>query len=149
MTKTLVERINQKKREEGRALFAGYVQSVAFNMTLSRNMVDMLGVVRDQQNAGHASYSEILTERDAKFRSDTGSKYGRDYVSGHSVPLFNSLIRRGLVIFNHWEPGPERKSAPAGWRYHELTRAGELMCDLLVEAGLLSESCIENKKARR
>lgn len=127
MAKTIQQRIAENKTAEARATFAGYVQSVAFNMTLSRNMVDMLGVVRDSQNAGYASYSQVF--------SDRGSR--RSYVGGHSVPLFNSLMRRGLVIHNHWDGGVHNPS-PKGWRYHELTRAGELMCELLVEAGLLA-----------
>lgn len=127
MAKSLQERIAENKTAEARATFAGYVQSVAFNMTLSRNMVDMLGVVRDQQAAGYASYSAVLDERGTH----------RNWVGRHSVPLFNSLMRRGLVIFNHWDGGV-KNPAPKDWRYHELTRAGELMCELLVEAGLLA-----------
>ena len=136
MAKSLQERIADNKTAEARATFAGYVQSVAFNMTLSRNMVDMLGVVRDQQAAGYASYSKILDDRGTH----------RDWVGRHSVPLFNSLMRRGLVIYNHWEAGPQRKPAPDDWRYHELTRAGELMCELLVEAGLLARLLVPAKR---
>ena len=135
MAKSLQDRIAENKTAEARATFAGYVQSVAFNMTLSRNMVDMLGVVRDQQAAGYDSYSKIF--------EDQGTR--RSYVGGHSVPLFNSLMRRGLVIHNHWD-GDVNNPAPKGWRYHELTRAGELMCELLVEAGLLARLSVSTKR---
>ena len=136
MAKSLQDRIGENKTAEARAAFAGYVQSVAFNMTLSRNMVDMLGVVRDQQAAGYSSYSKVFLDQGRN----------RSYVSGHSVPLFNSLQRRGLVIHNHWDAGPQRKPAPDSWRYHELTRAGELMCELLVEAGLLAKLPVSAKR---
>jgi hypothetical protein len=44
----------------------------------------------------------------------------------------SALQRRGL-LWHDWVDG-----WPPGHRYFKLTRAGELMCQLLVEAGLIN-----------
>ena len=118
MSNNLKQRIDAKNRDEAQAAFAGYVQSVAFHMTLSRNMIDALRLVRDFGTPGGG---------------DTGGQASR-YVMGHSVPLVLALERRGLV----WHDYIPFRDAPRGHRYHKLTKAGELMCDLLVEAGLMA-----------
>ena len=109
--------------------FASYVQSVAFQMTLSRNMIEALGLIRDFQTIPH-----------------DGSVTPR--VDTYAAPSARSLKRRGLV--EHWSdvhpelegPGWSEK-IPFVWR---LTRAGELTCELLVEADLLP---VAKKQARR
>lgn len=122
--KTLKEKIDSNKQATAKANFAGYVQSVAFTMTLSKNMVDMLEAVRDYQT-GQKLYEQ-----------------GDGRIQTHTVPLLHSLSRRGLVWHDYVSP------APAGHRYHKLTRAGELMCELLVEAGLI-QALTEKVKRKR
>ena len=39
-----------------------------------------------------------------------------------------------------------REQAPAGWRWYVLTRAGQLVCDLLVEAGALPARASSSKR---
>lgn len=114
--KTLKDKIDNNKQEAARAAFSGYVQSVAFNMTLSRNMVDALVAVRDFGGCWGAKQAGTVNQ----------------HVGSHSAPLMGALIRRGLV-WHDWV-----QSAPAGHIYFKLTRPGELMCELLAEAGLIA-----------
>lgn len=126
MAKSLQDRITDNKQAEAKAAFSGYVQSVAFNMTLSRHMVDALGAVRDFG--------------DTRSALQAGAVNG--HVGTHSAPLMGALIRRGLV----WHDFPEGRREP-GHRYFKLTRAGELMCELLVEAGLIA--ALQSAKKRQ
>lgn len=127
MAKSLTDRISDRKRDEARAAFSGYVQSVAFNMTLSHHMVDALWAVRDFGNMWAARADNAVSK----------------HVGSHSAPLMGALIRRGLV----WHDFPEgdTRNHPPGHRYFKLTRAGELMCELLVEADLIAAQSTPNK----
>ncbi len=125
--KTFEQRVTVRRQDQARALFSSYVQSVAFNMTLSRNMVDALWAVREFGSCHRDEAKDSVAP----------------YVHNHSAPLMKALERRGLV-WHDWIV-----NAPAGHRYFKLTRAGELMCELLVEAGLISASKPANAKANR
>lgn len=125
--KTFEERVTDRRHDQARALFSSYVQSVAFNMTLSRNMVDALWAVREFGSC----------------HRDEAKATVAPYVSNHSAPLMKSLERRGLV-WHDWI-----KDAPPGHFYFKLTKAGELMCALLVEAGLIAAAKPVAAKAQR
>ena len=108
--------------------FSAYVQSVAFHMTLSRNMIEALGLIRDCGTIAHGE----ATPR----------------VSSYSVPIARSLAHRGLV--EHWTsvfPQHQGKGLAdkIPWVYR-LTRAGELTCELLVEAELLHKPQRKSKR---
>lgn len=136
MAKTLKERIDENKQAESRAAFSGYVQSVAFNMTLSRNMVDGLANTRDYWH----NAIPMPTVGDPDYKSP------RLYENNRSVPLMKALERRGLVWHDYVPP----TEAPRNHRYYKLTRAGELMCELLVEAGLIQAAPkVERKRSAR
>lgn len=128
MSTDLREKLVAKKQEEARAAFASYTQAIAFNMTLSRPMVEMLGLLRD--------YTPGDFIGDLK-RSAT------PYINSNFVPVIKRLEARGLVWHDYIEP----RIAPKGHRYHKLTRAGELMCDLLIEAGLLAATAKKRERA--
>lgn len=116
MTKPFEDRLADRKLQEARAAFVNYTQSVAFNMTLSRSMVEMLGLIRDERAS----------------TADSGVR--TPYTNSHFVPVVRRLEARGLVWHDYIEP----MRAPKGHQYFKLTRAGELMAELLVEAGLLA-----------
>ena len=120
---------------EARENFANYTQRVAFNITLSRDMIGMLHVVRDwgcQKQPDEVWAPVVHNWKSIYPRSDS-----------HFVPQVQSLIRRGLVYHDYIE----QKDAPMGHRYYKLTRAGELMCEMLVEVGLLPAISSERKTA--
>lgn len=139
MTRTFEERVLERREQEARAAFASYAQSVAFQVTLSRNMIDLLGLVRDA-----ASVSDALHDRRVAASGPDGTG-ARDYVASYLVPLMNSLIRRGLVL--HCPFSGRTDQVPAGWKWYALTRAGQLMCDLLVEAGALPARASSKRRA--
>lgn len=87
--------------------FATYVTSTAFNLTLGKTHIHALWAVK-QVN------------------------YSRGLSGGYDVfvPAVQGLIKRGLVI--HLKPVGQE----SGWGY-ELTKAGELVYNLLEEAGLV------------
>ena len=124
MAADITKRIQENKQAEARAAFAGYVQSVAFNIALSRNMIDALWLVRDHTQIWNAPNAPAP-------------------VRSRSVPLLKALERRGLVWHDYIPP-----PAPPDHKYHKLTRAGELVCDLLVEAGLMAAATTEQRKKR-
>lgn len=102
------------KREQANALFGAHVQSVAFHLTLSRQMIDTLEIIRD------LDWSKPMGG-------------GQDAISRISrwVPAARSLERRGL-IFHDW-----REGWPKNHAIYQLTTAGQLVCALCVEAGLM------------
>jgi hypothetical protein len=121
--------------------FAGYVQSVAFQLSLSRRMIDLLQVVRDygyphQTKETAESYAEFK-EWDSRCRTSNGA---HQYIS-----FMRALERRGLIIFNHTSDRERKQGDKRVW----LSRAGELTCELLVESGLLAPAAIPQKKAGR
>ncbi len=128
------------------ARFSEYVQSVAFNMTLSRAMIATLHYVRDcetwQQEMATAG-----TEGN-RLKIIPRASNGADMF----IPHIRAVERRGLVEFVDYEMHPDRPGKPMGWRpkgYRPfvLTRAGELVCELLVEAGLMPAAKVRQRKA--
>lgn len=114
-----------------RDAFANYVQSVAFNLTLSRSMIGMLQIIRD------APPSTDIYRDDAKWRNTVALRKSVDRrVDSHWVPLAHAVQRRGLVIHCPLPEGKKFHECP-GHQFYRLTRAGELVCELLVEAGIL------------
>jgi hypothetical protein len=111
--------------------FANYVQSVAFNMTLSRHMIEGLGLIRDFGRCFNGGNSPVPVSA---------------RVNSYAVPIAHALKRRGLV--EHYnDVSPSKKVATAPWVYR-LTRAGELTCELLVEADLLPAAMpVKKRKA--
>lgn len=108
-----------------RCNFANYVQAVAFQVTLSRGMISMLGYVRDLlPHPGNLN--------------DVPATGLPPRVDSHFVPYVERLIKRGLVWHDHPQLPVGQFHPIKGHRYYRLTRAGELMCELLVEAGLLA-----------
>lgn len=119
--------------------FQNYVQNVAFHMTLSKAMISMLGLIRDygwplygaHENGNYNASVAVL-------RTMHGGR------SDSHVMHFRSLEHRGLAT-HHPSPGfrelqlmsDEERVKWKNHRHYQLTRAGELMCELLVEAGLL------------
>lgn len=92
--------------------FSAYVQSTAFSLSLSRRQI------------GTLTFLEVgIIER---------RPYGRWPID---VGRINQLIRRGLVTHHH-DGGPAKPDASWADNY-EITRAGKLVLDLLVEAGLV------------
>jgi hypothetical protein len=116
--------------EQARVAFSNHVQSVAFQMSLSRLMVEGLQMVRDWGHQWNANSSQDEGKYSQRLRS-------------HAVSYMESLIRRGLVFHDFV---PHAKAEP-GHRYYKLTRAGGLMCELLVEAGLIPAAKSRRKKA--
>lgn len=115
-----MSKLVQTKEAEARAAFAGYTQSVAFSMTLSRNMIEVLCAIRD-------GYPNDYTG---------DSKLSRS-ASGRFVGVGHSLMRRGLVYHIPWNGPltPElQRSGNYGWK---LSEAGAKTCELLVVAGLI------------
>lgn len=119
--------------------FQAYVQSVAFHMTLSKAMIGTLGLIRDfgwplRTAASGMSWSEsngILKQLHGN---------GADAFVQH----FRAIEARGLAVHcpspSHQELAAMTEKQRKKWddhRHYRLTRAGELVCELLVEAGLL------------
>lgn len=89
--------------------FADHVTSVAFHLTMSKSMIVMLVSVANKRHATGVQSLRLVGLRDTSV--DTGRR----------------LEDRGLV----YAPNPEWPG-----RY-ELTRAGEIVVELLREAGLV------------
>lgn len=107
--------------------FADYVTRVAFNLTLSRGQITALAIIK----------SEI--DQDARRRK---ARKPKKFLSldnppaprfSHFVPAVQGLERRGLVV---WEDPSQMKPR---WDHcpFKLTRAGELVYQLLETAGLV------------
>lgn len=136
MRRTKITRIDPEV--QARNAFSAHVQSIAFNLTLSRRMIDLLRLVRDYgfPHFGHtyetkgteAEWAEWRTARNV-LTIDGGRMGQRDAF----VTFMHSLERRGLVVTNPIEWEKREKGDPA----FLLSRAGELVCDLLVEARLM------------
>lgn len=131
MARTLKDRITDNKLEEARRAFAGHVQSVAFHMTLSRNMIEVLHMLRDLGEIPWRRYDDPERSR----------------INSHSVPLLRALSARGLVWHDFFH-GTMAEADEAGHQWHKLTRAGELMCELLVEANLIPVALADKQKRR-
>lgn len=116
--------ISRAKREQANATFRAHVQSIAFHLTLSRQMIDTLQIIRDMDWT-----VTMGSERDAISRM---SRW---------IPATKALERRGL-LFHDW-----REGWPKGHPIYQLTTAGELVCALCVEAGLMPVA--QRKRTRR
>lgn len=129
------------REQIAREAFANHVQNVAFNLTLSRSMIGVLHVIRDCPPS-------VATFRDDDKYNDMRQlrQLGGPRVDSHWVPLARAVERRGLVVHCPLPPGKKHHECP-GHLFYRLTRAGELVCDLLVEAGLLPAA--EPKPAKR
>ena len=114
--------------------FQGYVQRVAFSIILSQPMIRALQVVRD-----YPAYNPNQTIEESKIENKLNSIRSP---SGQDLWIKEiwALERRGLAYHN---PSPKDNPWPKGWVFYKLTHAGELMCELLIEAGLMPE--LENK----
>lgn len=116
------------KEQEAAAAFAGYTQSVAFSLTLSRNMIEVLAAIRDR---GPLFHSTGPLSRSA---------------SSHFVPVGHSLMRRGLVYHVQSQgrlTDAMEQSGIYGWH---LSEAGKKVCEMLVIAGLIDA---QKPKAKR
>ena len=124
-------------QQQARDRFASHVQSVAFQLTLSRRMIDCLRVIRDYGFPHLASSSDGETKRledenrSVVKRIHQGSR--RTFITDNFVGFMRSLDNRGLVIWNSTDYGKRKR----GERSLKLSRAGHLTCALLVEAGLM------------
>lgn len=119
--------------------FGEYAQSTAFVMTLSKGMISALQYVRDMP-----TNDVVLNRIDGNRKTFL--------LSSHFVPTIKSVERRGLVNWHPYEKHPEydRTNPWKTLRNHRswtLTRAGELMCELLVEAGLMAEKQRKKRSA--
>lgn len=92
--------------------FANYVREASFHLSLSQSMIEtLLGIDRDMN----------------KLKRNYGLSYGK--ATG------NGLFRRGFITPSKHE------SVPQDWREaeccsaFELTKVGQIMCELLKEAG--------------
>jgi len=134
---------------QAREKFAAHVQSVAFQISLSRKMIDLLQVVRDYgfphcaYNRNNKEENDAHTQTWLKNRECVRISNGTEQFS----MFMHAIVRRGLVYANP----KEHRDRKDGDRAFLLSRAGELVCDLLVEAGLMApaqESARERRRAR-
>lgn len=128
-------------QQYARDKFSSHVQSIAFQLTLSRRMIDCLRVVRDYGFPHNSCVSPdpATHELEQVCRSVVKRTHTRGestFVTDNFVGFMRSLDNRGLITWNPkaWN---ERK---VGERSLFLSRAGVLVCSLLVEAGLMPAS---------
>ena len=119
------------REAEAQNAFRNYVQSVAFNLTLSRSMIEALALIRDGMGSGFSFHEAAQSGRISQ------------RTNSYAVPVIGRLISRGLVIHDYLPPD----EAPKGHRYYKLTRAGAITCALLIEAGLMAPEQAERRAA--
>jgi hypothetical protein len=132
-------------REVQREKFASHVQSIAFQLTMSRRMIDCLRVVRDYgfpHLKGEGTPEEQGNYRENRLVVQRQHSGKRSFVTDNFVGFMRSLDNRGLIT---WNEKPWNKKLH-GERTIFLTRAGELVCALLVEADLMPS---QQKQRRR
>lgn len=122
---------------QARKNFSSHVQSIAFNLSMSRRMIDCLQAVRDYgwPHFGDKESAEWWKDR-KEHESVITRIHHRDsgsFVTHNFVGFMNALSNRGLI---YWNPTPEREKKK-GDRTLLLSHAGELVCDLLVECDLM------------
>jgi hypothetical protein len=116
------------QEEEARRKFSEHVQSIAFNLTLSRRMISLLQTVRDYGFPGDG------IEQKKRSGEVTMTPNG-----SHQYIMFSrALQNRGLII-HKWP-------VPKGDPTLVLSRSGELICELLVEAGLMPKKRLKNRE---
>lgn len=135
MSKSNVIAVKLDREAGARAAFSNYVQSVAFNLTLSKQMIAGLQMIRDYWvDAEH-----LPTMGNPNYKSP------RILAVSHTYNIVHSLTRRGLIYNVPRQKPIESMDNHQSWR---LTSAGKLVCELLVEAGLMM-SRSEVRKAKR
>jgi len=140
-----IEEVSAVLAEQARTDFASHVQSIAFNLTLSRRMIDCLQAVRDYgwPHAGRDGREVGIVPPEAEAATTRIHHRGATtFVTHNVVGFMGSLKNRGLVYWNPTEWN-ERK---VGDRTILLSRAGELVCELLVEAGLMAPAAQRERK---
>ena len=105
-------------------VFAEHVTNTAFFLSVSKKQIRYLDILH-KTPFPHQGY------------------YYRDniFAGGRSDPdnwisSYNALIRKGLVTREVHDPIRD-------YSHYKLTRAGELLCEMLVEAGLIQPSTSE------
>lgn len=97
--------------------FRDFTTRTAFNLSLGTTHIKALVIV-------HEAYAK---DRDLTSRSEHGIIF-----DSHFVPGVQGCIKRGLA----WHEAPERYGAKLPSEVYGLTKAGELMVELLKEAGI-------------
>lgn len=141
MNKVAVMPANNEEADARKA-FTEHVQSVAFQISLSRRMIELLRETRDYGFPHGANWEENKAHRDIVAIRHHRGPIRKEFTSHDLVGPIKSLERRGLIIFNR-TPYESRKK---GELWLRLSLAGEIMCELLVTAGLMPEQA-EAKKA--
>lgn len=114
-------------KESARLQFAGYVQSTAFNLSLSRYMVERLAVIWESSGVeGTNGNGGVICDGSSV---DDLIRRGLVYIDPAAAPDF---LRRGRI-------GGGQHVIYANKRPLRLTKAGQLTCLLLQEAGLISK----------
>lgn len=155
MNKVQVLRPNEVLQQDAQRKFSDAVQNIAFQLTLSRRMIGMLQVARDGLWVFGDGLDETDKERCAR-RDLAKSMYQSANGVDNWIPLFHSLEKRGLVFRPaRVDEGRDGKHGEF-WAKHkndykviELTQAGELVCGLLVLAGLMPARQVEQKKLKK
>jgi hypothetical protein len=129
--------------QAAREKFAAFTQSVAFQISLSRRMIELLREARDYGFPHNDNFEVGQKHREVVSIRHHRCEDRKDFVSHDLVTVVRSLERRGLIIMDD-RPFHERAK---GDRWIRLSLAGEIMCELLVEAGLLMEQPV--KRGRR
>ncbi len=126
------QQVIQFQEHSANIKFRGYVQRVAFQVTLSEPMIRALQVIRD-----YPAYSNNKTNKDLiKEHKQTEIRSLSNQAQCVWIVEISALERRGLAYHN---PAPKNNPWPENWVFYKLTRAGELMCELLIEAGLMED----------
>jgi hypothetical protein len=129
--------------EMARVAFSNHVQSVAFQMSLSKGMIAELQVIRDW------GYPRLFPKSG---EPGGGQQYDEDWMKKHD--RYKGMFPRVMSHFMVYRPPLERRglaysnpNCPFGDPQWVLTRAGGLMCELLVEAGLMPAAKSRKKRA--
>lgn len=131
-----IEAAPRPAEDMARANFSAHVQSVAFQISLSRRMIELLKQTRDYGFPHNDDWQVAVSHRRAVgLRLHKASGIRKAYETHDFVGPIKSLEKRGLIILDD-RPFSERKK---GDKYIQLSLAGEIMCELLVEAGLISQ----------
>jgi hypothetical protein len=130
--------------------FSSHVQSIAFNLTLSRRMIECLRVVRDygfpHLSDSKATPAQIEAKNKNRQVVHRPLPRGDRGYSDNFVGFMRALDHRGLIVFattgRNWDQLKHNEPTV------RLSKAGELVCALLVEAGLMPAK-VESKLCLR
>lgn len=141
-----IAKLPDHREADAAARFGSYVQSIAFNLTLSRQMIETLRIIRD------FGWPLNMTPEQNRYGLEQLRAINGNRNTDLATP-FRALERRGLA---YHAPSPSdiefRKMSDAerakwnGHRHYRLTRPGELVCELLVEAGLMPAAVPAKRK---